>query len=218
MILFSTAITDQTSQKTYDWLKNNRELINVATSRARDKLVLFSSMKNLKRLHDEGQKDDMYELAEYIRTNGKYQVTADEVHSRALGIKPYSTQTEEAFFVSLNHALDNIINEGKRCTVKKEVPIAQVFQENTSHEGLFFNGRFDFVIYERRYGGAEMPILAVELDGKEHQEEELVRRRDKQKESICREHGFELTRARGCDMFAWSVHCETVVLMSKVKE
>ena len=33
-----------------------------------------------------------------------------------------------------------------------------------------------------------------------------------------REHGFELTRARGCDMFAWSVHCETVVLMSKVKE
>ena len=194
MILFSTAITDQTSQKTYDWLKNNRELINVATSRARDKLVLFSSMKNLKRLHDEGQKDDMYELAEYIRTNGKYQVTADEVHSRALGIKPYSTQTEEAFFVSLNHALDNIINEGKRCTVKKEVPIAQVFQENTSHEGLFFNGRFDFVIYERRYGGAEMPILAVELDGKEHQEEELVRRRDKQKESICRAHGFELIR------------------------
>ena len=33
-----------------------------------------------------------------------------------------------------------------------------------------------------------------------------------------REHGFELTRARGCYMFAWTVHCETVVLMSKVKE
>ena len=29
-----------------------------------------------------------------------------------------------------------------------------------------------------------------------------------------REHGFELTRARGCDMFAWSVHVETVVLLS----
>ena len=194
MILFSTAITDQTSQKTYDWLKNNRELINVATSRARDKLVLFSSTRNLKRLHNKDEKDDMYELAEYVRTNGKCHVTADEVHSRALGIKPYSTQTEEAFLVSLNHALDNILNNGKRCTVRKEVPIAQVFQENISHEGLFFNGRFDFVIYERRFGGEEMPILAVELDGKEHQEEELVRRRDRQKENICRAHGFELIR------------------------
>ena len=34
IILFSTALTDQTSDKTYNWLKNNRELINVATSRA----------------------------------------------------------------------------------------------------------------------------------------------------------------------------------------
>ena len=32
-----------------------------------------------------------------------------------------------------------------------------------------------------------------------------------------REHGFELTRARGCDMFAWSVHVETVVLLSHKK-
>ena len=29
-----------------------------------------------------------------------------------------------------------------------------------------------------------------------------------------REHGFELTRARGCDMFAWSVHCEVVIQMT----
>lgn len=29
-----------------------------------------------------------------------------------------------------------------------------------------------------------------------------------------REHGFELTRARGCDMFAWSVHVEVVIQMT----
>ena len=34
IILFSTAITDQTQKTTYEWLKNNKELINVATSRA----------------------------------------------------------------------------------------------------------------------------------------------------------------------------------------
>ncbi len=194
IILFSTALTDQTSEKTYHWLKNNRELINVATSRAREKLVLFSSTKNLERLHDETERDDMYELARYVSHKGRCQVTPDEVHSRALGIKPYSTQTEEDFLVSLNHALGNILNNNRRCAVRREVAISQVFQDNITGEGLFYNGRFDFVIYEREYGGRELPILAIELDGKEHQEEELVKQRDRQKTNICRQHGFELIR------------------------
>lgn len=194
IILFSTALTNQTSEKTYGWLKNNRELINVATSRAREKLVLFSSTKNLQRLHDESEKDDMYELARYVSSKGLCHVTKDEVHSRALGIKPYSTQIEEDFLVSLNHALGNILNNGRKCSVQKEVAISQVFQDNITGDGLFYNGRFDFVIYEKEYGGREMPILAIELDGKEHQEEELVKQRDRQKTNICRKHGFELIR------------------------
>lgn len=39
-----------------------------------------------------------------------------------------------------------------------------------------------------------MPILAIELDGKEHQESAVVRARDEQKNAICRAHGFELIR------------------------
>lgn len=194
VILFSTALTDQTSEKTYGWLKNNRELINVATSRAREKLVVFSSSKNLERLHVDSERDDMFELAQYVRTKGQSHITAEEVQSRALGIKPYSTRTEEAFLVSLNHALDNVLNNNRKCVIRKEVAISQVFQENVSHEGLFYNGRFDFVIYEKEYGGKEMPILAVELDGKEHQNDELVRSRDEQKVKICNSHGFELIR------------------------
>ena len=194
IILFSTALTDQTSDKTYNWLKNNRELINVATSRAIEKLVLVTSTKNLERLHQDSERDDMYELAQYVRKKGTYEVTPDEVNSRALGIKPYSTQTEEAFLVSLNHALDNILNNGRRCKVRKEVAISQVFQENLSHDSLFYNGRFDFVIYEQEYGGKELPILAIELDGMEHQDDELVKKRDREKANICRAHGFELIR------------------------
>lgn len=194
VILFSSALTDQTSQKTYDWLKNNRELINVATSRAKEKLVLFSSMKNLERLHQPDQKDDMYELAEYIQSKGTSEVSADLTNSRALGIKPYSTKTESDFLESLNHALDNVLNNQKRCTVKHEVAISQVFQENISHSQLFYSGRFDFVVYEKERGGEEYPILAIELDGKEHITDEAVRKRDKEKKDICRKHGFELIR------------------------
>ncbi len=194
IILFSTALTDQTSDKTYNWLKNNRELINVATSRAREQLVMFSSLKNLNRLHQQEGTDDMYELAEYVRSNGNCQVTADPVQSRALGIKPYSTKTEADFLESLNHALDNVLNTQKKCTVKKEVAIAQVFQENIAKSYLFYSGRFDFVIFEKERGGTEYPILAIELDGKEHSTDEAVRERDEEKKRICHTHGFELIR------------------------
>ena len=40
VVLFSLALTEQTGQGTYDWLKNNKELINVATSRAKEQLVI----------------------------------------------------------------------------------------------------------------------------------------------------------------------------------
>ena len=45
VVLFSTAITDQTHAGSYEWLKNNKELINVATSRARDQLIILTKSK-----------------------------------------------------------------------------------------------------------------------------------------------------------------------------
>ena len=193
VVLFSLAITQQTYQGTYDWLKNNKELINVATSRAKDQLVILSDIKELKRLHSAGD-DDIYELVDYVQTNGEAQVTARETSSRALGIKPYSTQTEAAFLTTLNHALDNVLNTNNRCVVQREVSIAHVFQENESYDDLFYTGRFDFVVYEKGYRGQDMPILAIELDGKEHKENAIVRARDEKKNAICRSHGFELIR------------------------
>ena len=92
VVLFSLAITSQTSQKTYDWLKCNSELINVATSRAADKLVLLSSKKEIERLHKGSDGDDLYELYQYIQSHGTSEVTGKTVESRALGIKPYSTE------------------------------------------------------------------------------------------------------------------------------
>lgn len=194
VILFSLAVTDQTGSRTYEWLKCNKELINVATSRAKDQLILLSSSKNLDRLHQNDQDDDIYELVEYVKSNGVSKVTEKIAASRALGVKPYSTETEEAFLQCLNFALDNVLLNNKKCTVHKEVSIAHVFQQNTIHNDLFYSGRFDFVVYEKSFGKKEIPILAIELDGKEHIENEAVRERDRKKTEICRQHGLELIR------------------------
>lgn len=193
VVLFSTAITDQTQAGTYEWLKNNKELINVATSRAKEQLILLSSARNLERLHTSEGDDDLYELAAYVRSNGKTTVTPKQANSRALGVKPYSSATEEAFLKNLTHALENIWMTQSRYAVHKEVPISHVFSENETGSDLFYNGRFDFVVYEKQ-GRQELPILAIELDGKEHFEDEVVKKRDKKKNEICRAHDLQIIR------------------------
>lgn len=193
VVLFSTALTDDTFEGTYQWLKNNRELINVATSRAREQLIVLASGKNLERLHHPEEEDDLYDLVRYVRSNGTTKVAAKEAGSRALGIKPFSTATEEAFLQNLNHALENIWLSQSRFTVEKEVAVSQVFQDNVTGSDLFYSGRFDFVVYEQE-GRGKYPVLAIELDGKEHCESEVVMARDRKKQEICRAHRLELIR------------------------
>jgi len=193
-IIFSLAITNKTSKSTYNWLKNNKELINVGVSRAKKRLIILSSDIHLNRLHANGnERDDIYELIEYAKTNGASEISLVPNKSRALGIKPYSSETEEAFLQTLNHALGNILKSDKKCEVKKEVAIASIFTDNINYSSLFYSGRFDFVVFETVMN-QQIPILAIELDGKEHYNDEVVKKRDKRKNEICSSHGFELIR------------------------
>ena len=193
VILFSTAISDSTQAGTYEWLKNNKELINVAVSRPKDQLIVLSDSGNLNRLHQKEGSDDLYELVQYVQANGMSKVSSKKANSRALGIKPFSTAMEEAFLANLTHALENIWLSQSRYTIRREVAISQVFMDNLSNEDLFYSGRFDFVVYERQ-GNRELPVLAIELDGKEHFEDEIVKERDRKKNAICKAHEMQIIR------------------------
>ncbi len=65
IILFSSAIGDNTKTGTYDWIKTNKELINVATSRAKKQLIVLADKNNVERLHNKDDADDLYELIQY---------------------------------------------------------------------------------------------------------------------------------------------------------
>ncbi|MBR1478945.1 MAG: DUF2726 domain-containing protein, partial [Lachnospiraceae bacterium] len=95
--------------------------------------------------------------------------------------------------VDVINVMGNIWHLQNRYTVKKEVPISQVFNENIGNVALFYSGRFDFVIYERQ-GKSEIPILAIELDGREHYDDEIVKSRDMKKNEICMRHNMQLIR------------------------
>ena len=193
VVLFSTALTDETHSGTYEWLKNNKELINVATSRAKDKLIVLADSQNLERLNGRVADDDLYELVQYVRKNGESHVTEKKTNSRALGVKPFSTAVEEAFLQNLTHALENIWLSQSKYSIKKEVAISQVFQDNVNYSDLFYSGRFDFVVYEKM-GRQEIPVLAIELDGKEHFSDEVVKNRDRKKNEICAAHNLQIIR------------------------
>ncbi|MBE6994199.1 MAG: DUF2726 domain-containing protein [Ruminococcaceae bacterium] len=81
---------------------------------------------------------------------------------------------------------------GDRACIKDYVFIDTI--DTLSNTGLFYTGRFDFVVYENFGRGEQLPILAIELDGKEHYTEEAVRERDREKNAICEMHGFSLIR------------------------
>lgn len=190
VILFSLALTNETSKKTYEWLKNNRELINVATSRPKDKLVIFGSSQEIKRLNNPEEKDDLYDLCKYVSTNGSSEVRSNTLGSKALGFKPYTTETEQYFLTNLNHALGTGF-AGETTFVAKEVPIKHVFRDDDPGIDLFYTGTFDFVIYRK---DTNRPIPAIELDGPEHKDDEKVKIRDAKKQAICDKYAFKLLR------------------------
>lgn len=208
-ILFSLALTNKTRAKTYEWLKNNRELINVATSRAKEKLVIFSNEKTIETLHKNSlseidqnkNRDDIYELFQYVKQNGKSKVSNIENNSRALGTKPYKTETENAFFETLNHALSTIISPGEKSKsnekykVETQVQASHLFEAYDWEKEIadyFYRCSFDFVIYKIGLRGKETPELAIELNGREHYIDERVKKRDEMKRKICEKHNFTL--------------------------
>lgn len=188
-ILFSLAMTEQTSPKTYNWLKNNRELINVATSRAKNKLVLFSSKQAIKKLHRDDP-DDLFDLCRYVATKGTSTVAERSVSSRALGIKPYSEETEKAFFENLNHAMDCIGLQRKRYYAKLGVELSALFGKANAYRDCFTKETLDFVIFERR-NNQTLPLFALQLEQLSDESKYAVARRE-QARALCRTNGFDL--------------------------
>lgn len=200
-IIFSLAITCRTGPGTYAWLKNNRELINVATSRAREKLVILGDMKEISRLHTEGS-DDLYELCTYVRSGGRTEVSRITPDSRALGIRPYDDETEDIFLENLNHAVNAMAISDRKYRAKSDVEAVEIFRNLIDSAMMrdfelsdriistFYNQKFDYVAYE--IGETEVPVFAVEIVNEENAFEGEDKRL--RKEDLCRKIGLQLLR------------------------
>jgi len=153
-IIISTAISRQTTQRTYDWIKNNSQLINVGVTRAKENLIVVTDKNAIDILSRKD--DDLFALIDYVKKNGTTQVSQSIANKFTIG---YSNDSnfENEFYVTMQHY----------CTVKngifaRNVKVADVFPEEKNNAKVN-NKEFDGVLYS-----GNTPKLVFEINGIEH--------------------------------------------------
>ena len=144
IIIFSTAISNNTRKRTYNWLKSNKQLINVAVSRSISKLILLANEEALKKLHykDSDDKiDDIYELYEHIVSKGQCSITPNTIRCEALGTEEEGTIVDKDMFKKIALSLSVITDKSR---YKEKVNYQTLLGEEA---GI---GKFDFVIYNEK--------------------------------------------------------------------
>jgi len=194
IILISAAITPSTKDYTFEWVKNNRELINVGTTRAKQKLYVVGDYKSIQK-HSGKEKNDLMDLCKYAKKKKAKVIreNPDASYKQAIGgLKALNTQSEDELLETLEH----LFSIHREFTVKEKISVKSVFEkDNVKDLDYYFKAEFDFVVYEATSGrGRKRPLLAIELDGLEHRFDEETKKRDKKKEELCKEKGFRLVR------------------------
>lgn len=182
-IIFSPAIGVKSSKKTYEWLANNKELINVAVTRAKDKLVLVADDEALQALSNKELDDDIASLSNYIKQNGNISVSQSKVNKIEIGLSNGS-ECEKEFFETITH----FCSVYRKFSVKRNQAVKKVLNSVGSEElqSYFIKAEFDLVLYSKNIFGKTEPRLVIELNGGEHyisKSKSVIN--DKKKMQIC---------------------------------
>jgi hypothetical protein len=153
-IIISTAISRNTNSRTYDWIKNNSQLINVGVTRAKENLIIVTDRNAIDVLSRKD--DDLYALIEYVEKNGTTQISQSVVNKFTIGFSNNS-KFEDEFYRTMRHY----------CTVKggrfkRNVKVIDLFPEEKGND-LVNKKEFDGVLYN-----GSVPEIVFELNGAEH--------------------------------------------------
>ncbi len=153
-IIISTSISRNTTSRTYDWIKNNSQLINVGVTRARENLIVVADKKAIDALSRKD--DDLYALIEYVQKNGTTQIQQSTANRFTIGFSNDS-KFEDEFYKTMSHYCSI---EGSR--FERNVKVVAVFpSEINNHE--VNKKEFDGVIYQ-----GVVPKVVFEINGAEH--------------------------------------------------
>ncbi len=182
-IIFSPAISEYTSQKTYEWLKNNKEIINVGVTRAKKKFVVFADTKAIKN-KARGIEDDLSLLIDYVTRKGKLIIPSINDFDVVYGKSNHSIN-EDQFFKTI--AL--YCNAHKSYVVKRNVSVKELVSNKFYVDKDY---EYDFVIYKKNLLFGPKPHLIIELNGGEHLGTVTIERNDREKREIAKKLGINI--------------------------
>ncbi len=192
VIILSPAISNQTKKRTFDWLKNNRELINVGSTRAKETLCVVGDYQAIA-THSANDDSDILELCDYVK-HKKYEAikpSTDAYQNMYQNLNAFNTHFEEGLLKTLTH----MFTINRKFTVKEKVLVRNIINHDDIKDrklvDYYFKAEFDFVIF---YADNKAPHMAIELDGDEHYYDEDVQIRDGMKNRLCQKSGFKLLR------------------------
>ncbi|WP_372758059.1 DEAD/DEAH box helicase, partial [Mariniflexile sp.] len=153
-IIISTAISGQTTPRTYDWIKNNSQLINVGVTRAKENLIVVTDKRAIDVLSKKD--DDLYALISYVEKNGSTQISQSIANKFTIGFSNNS-KFEDEFYKTMQHY----------CTIngsrfERNIKVVDVFPEER-HNALVNKKEFDGVIFH-----GLKPKIIFEINGIEH--------------------------------------------------
>lgn len=182
-IIISTSLSPKTSKKTFDWIKNNAEITNVAVTRAKENLIVVTDVEALNSLSTD-KNDDLYNLVNYISSNGNTEVPPNESYSIQIG-NSNGSKNEDMFYKTISH----FCSVNNTFQAKRNVKISTLFpnDEELSKSKL----EFDIVLYQID-DIRLIPKIAIELQGGEHFGNFDREKCDARKSELCKEKDITL--------------------------
>ena len=180
-IIFSTSISPRTSKQTFQWLKNNAELINVGVTRAKKRLVVAADCEALNVLSD--QSDDLYALVKYVKNNGLTEIVPSTLNSLSIG-KSNSSKAEDEFYATISQ----FCSANKNFEARRNVSFKSIFKDDLILSQS--NMEFDLVLYKKSFFNKQVEIV-IEINGGEHFGNLEREKSDRIKREICKEKGWK---------------------------
>lgn len=194
-IIFSSALSTKTALKTFEWIKNNHELINVAVTRAKKTLIYVGDKKAIDALSstdEKGKPNDIKTLSDYVYNHGDIVVPKSDV------VINYdfsnNSENEKEFFATITPYFNK---RNSKLRIERNIPVKDAIK-NIKEEDLQLVGRkeFDVIVQvaEGVLNNRYRTIVVFEVDGGEHVGSKETARRDRQKEQVCQLYGIKLIR------------------------
>lgn len=175
-IIISSSISPKTSKRTFEWIKNNSEITNVAVTRAKKNLIVVADTEALDKLSID-KTDDLSNLVRYIKSNGKVIVPPNESYSIQIG-RSNGSKNEDVFFKTISH----FCSVNNNFQAKRNVLVSSLFPSDSILSKS--NLEFDIVLYE--VDGIDLiPRIAIEVQGGEHFGDVFREKCDVRKSKVC---------------------------------